>query len=464
MNKKSFLLRPYQKLIVDHQIDKPRGNTWAGMGMGKTPSTLCVLDIAYMSGLYVSPTLVIAPVRVARSTWPDEVAKWDFNNLGVETIIGTKDQRKHALRNRNANVFTINYENLPWLVEELGANWPFEQVIADESTRLKSFRLRGGGVRAASLRKIAFKKVKRWQNLTGTHAPNGLIDLWGQNWFVDGGQRLGSNINAFLSRWFHKISYGEFSKFTPADFAIKQIPEFLKDVCISIHAKDWFDIKDPIVHRVYVDLSDNLKRQYKQLEKEMFLELGDVGIEAFNAASKTIKCLQFANGALYIDDKKNFKEVHDLKIQALESIINEAGGMPVIVAYHFEHDKVRLLKAFKQARVLDTNPKTIRDWNAGKIPILLAHPDSAGHGLNLQEGGNILVYFAHWWNLESSDQILERIGPTRQAQSGYDRPVFVYEIIVRGTVDEDIIERKKSKRDTQDILLESMKRKGFCTH
>ena len=196
----------------------------------------------------------------------------------------------------------------------------------------------------------------------------------------------------------------------------------------------------------------------------MFLELGDVGIEAFNAASKTIKCLQFANGALYIDDKKNFKEVHDLKIQALESIINESGGMPVIVAYHFEHDKVRLLKAFKQARVLDTNPKTIRDWNAGKIPILLAHPDSAGHGLNLQDGGNILVYFAHWWNLESSDQILERIGPTRQAQSGYDRPVFVYEIIVRGTVDEDIIERKKSKRDTQDILLESMKRKGFCTH
>lgn len=461
MTNKPFTPRPYQSLIVSHQLDLPRGNTWAGMGMGKTSSTLCALDIAYMSGHYSAPTLVIAPLRVAQSTWPDEVNKWDFKSIGIQPIVGAPKQRLHAIQNKHANVFTTNYENLPWLVETLGDKWPFQQVIADESTRLKSFRLRGGGVRASALRGVTFKKVKHWQNLTGTPAPNGLLDLWGQNWFIDGGQRLGRTLSAFTDRWFNKIPIGDYYKITPTEFAQEQIQERLKDVCLTLEAKDWFDISDPITTPVYVDLPDKLQRQYKQLEREMFLEIGDSEIEALNAASKTIKCLQFANGAIYTDTQKNFTEVHDMKIQALESIVSEASGMPVLVAYHFEHDKVRLLKAFKQARLLDNDPKTIRDWNAGKIPILLAHPDSAGHGLNLQDGGNILVYFAHWWNLESSDQILERIGPTRQAQSGYDRPVFVYEIITRGTVDECVIERKKTKRSMQEILLESMKKKGY---
>lgn len=429
--------------------------------MGKTSSTLCALDIAYLSGHYDAPTLVIAPLRVAQSTWPDEVKKWDFANIDIQPIVGAKENRLRALQNNQANVFTTNYENLPWLVETLGDKWPFKQVIADESTKLKSFRLRGGGVRAASLRSVAFKKVNFWQNLTGTPAPNGLIDLWGQNWFIDGGQRLGRTMSAFTDRWFNKVPIGDFYKIIPAAFAQEQIQAALQDICITLEAKDWFDISDPVVTPIYIDLPDKLQRQYKQLEREMFLEFNGSDIEALNAASKTIKCLQFANGAIYTDSNNNFTEVHDLKIQALESIVNEANGMPVLVAYHFEHDKVRLLKAFRQARLLDNDPQTIRDWNAGKIPILLAHPDSAGHGLNLQYGGNILVYFAHWWNLESSDQILERIGPTRQAQSGYDRPVFVYEIITRGTVDEDVIERKKTKRSMQDILLESMKRKGY---
>ena len=458
---KPFIPRPYQNLIINHQLDTPRGNTWAGMGMGKTSSTLYALDIAYLSGHYEAPTLVIAPLRVAQSTWPDEVKKWDFANIDIQPIVGTKENRLKALQNSQANVFTTNYENLPWLVETLGDKWTFKQVIADESTKLKSFRLRGGGVRAASLRSVAFKKVNFWQNLTGTPAPNGLIDLWGQNWFIDGGQRLGRTMSAFTDRWFNKVPIGDFYKIIPAAFAQEQIQAALQDICITLEAKDWFDISDPVVTPIYIDLPDKLQRQYKQLEREMFLEFNGSDIEALNAASKTIKCLQFANGAIYTDSNNNFTEVHDLKIQALESIVNEANGMPVLVAYHFEHDKVRLLKAFRQARLLDNDPQTIRDWNAGKIPILLAHPDSAGHGLNLQYGGNILVYFAHWWNLESSDQILERIGPTRQAQSGYDRPVFVYEIITRGTVDEDVIERKKTKRSMQDILLESMKRKGY---
>src|SRR5690606_28827470 len=192
----------------------------------------------------------------------------------------------------------------------------------------------------------------------------------------------------------------------------------------------------------------------------MFLQIGESEVEAFNAASRTMKCLQLANGAIYTDDTGSaWAEVHDEKIQALESIVEEAAGMPVLVAYHFKSDLARLLKAFPKGRHLDDDPQTIRDWNAGKIPVLFAHPASAGHGLNLQDGGNILAVFGHNWNLEEYQQIVERIGPTRQAQAGHKRPVFIYHIIAKDTVDELIMERRDTKRSVQDILLNAMKRK-----
>lgn len=191
----------------------------------------------------------------------------------------------------------------------------------------------------------------------------------------------------------------------------------------------------------------------------MFLAIDGSEVEAFNAASKTIKCLQLANGAIYTNESGcQFSEVHDAKIQALESVIEEAAGAPVLVAYHFKSDLARLLKAFPLARHLDSDPRTIRDWNAGRIPVLLAHPASAGHGLNLQDGGNILAFFGHWWNLEEYQQIIERIGPTRQAQAGHDRPVFIHHIVAVGTVDELVMARRESKRAVQDLLLEAMKR------
>lgn len=193
----------------------------------------------------------------------------------------------------------------------------------------------------------------------------------------------------------------------------------------------------------------------------MFTQIASQDIEAFNAASKTMKCLQLASGAIYTDDKGNWTEVHDAKIQALESVINEAAGMPVLVAYHFKSDLARLLKAFPKGRHLDAAPQTISDWNTGKIPVLFAHPASAGHGLNLQDGGNILVFFSHWWDLEQYQQIVERIGPTRQVQAGHNRPVFIYNIVAVGTTDELVIERRDSKRAVQDILLDAMKRKRF---
>ncbi|WP_084727029.1 SNF2-related protein [Xenorhabdus griffiniae] len=440
----------------------PRCNVWAGMGMGKTVATLTALEDLYMVGMETQPTLVLAPLRVARSTWPDEADKWNhFHNIDVQPIVGNVKERRDALKNTNASVFTTNYDNLVWLVETLGDKWPFATVIADESTRLKSFRLRKGGKRAAALAKVAHKHVRRWVNLTGTPSPNGLVDLWGQSWFIDQGERLGRTYSAFTSRWFNSIRFPGQSwvKLEPWPFAQEQMQTALNDVTIALNAADWFDIQEPIHNVIRVDLPSAVRQQYRAMEKELFMELGSIGVEALNAAAKTVKCLQIASGAIYTDENGAWQELHDAKIQALDSIINESGGMPVLVAYHWKHDLERLLKAFPKGRHLDLDPQTLRDWNAGKIPVMFAHPASAGHGLNLQDGGNILVFFSHWWDLEQYQQINERIGPTRQIQAGHNRPVFIHHIIATDTVDELVMERRNSKREVQDILLEAMKRR-----
>ena len=453
-------LRPYQRLIVDHILDKERCNAFVPMGLGKTISTLKAIETARL--LDDSPVLVLAPLRVAQSTWPDEVRKWKLD-LPVTPIVGSAEQRAMALREDSA-IFTINYENVPWLVEWFKYNprpWPFRTIVADEVTKLKGFRTRQGTKRAKALAEVAHKKVDRWIGLTGTPAPNGLKDLWGPMWFVDGGQRLGKSFTAFSDRWFRK-SFDGFGM-EPTDFAQKQIQTLISDVCLSLDAKDYFNLSEPITNRIVVDLPYKARQQYRDMEKKMFLELeghlGPTEVEALNAASKTQKCLQLANGAIYTDESRNWTEVHDAKIQALEDIVEESGGAPVLVAYHFKHDLARLRAAFPRARQLDADPGTIRDWNAGRIPMLLAHPASAGHGLNLQDGGNILVFFSVNWNLEEHQQIIERIGPTRQAQAGHDRPVFLHYILASDTVDFDVLDRLESKRSVQDILMQAMKRR-----
>ncbi|WP_413725378.1 SNF2-related protein [Sodalis sp. RH16] len=464
MPKKLFSPRPYQDLIIDHTLGVPRSNVWAGMGMGKTVAALTALEDLFMAGSETRPALVLAPLRVARSTWPDEAEKWGhLRNIEMQPIVGTVKERLAALANTNASVYTTNYDNLVWLVEALGDRWPFGTVIADESTRLKSFRLRQGGKRATALAKVVHKHVRRWMNLTGTPAPNGLIDLWGQAWFIDRGDRLGRTYSAFTSRWFNSIQFPgqQWSKLEVRPGAQEQMQAALSDVTISLDAADWFDINDPLPNVIRINLPPKARGQYQAMEKEMFLYLDGAGIEAPNAAAKTVKCLQIASGAIYTDDVGNWAEVHDAKIQALDSIIAESGGMPVLVAYHWKHDLTRLLKAFPKGRHLDADPQTLRDWNAGRIPVLFAHPASAGHGLNLQDGGNILVFFSHWWDLEQYQQIIERIGPTRQIQAGHKRPVFIHYIIAAGTADEMVMERRNSKRKVQDILLEAMKKRGL---
>jgi SNF2 family DNA or RNA helicase len=469
MTRRAYTPRPYAGRAMAHFRNVPRCALWAGMGLGKTVITLTHLDIRHNVWGEDRPTLVLAPLRVARSTWPDEVHKWDhLSGLEVVPMVGTVAERVAALR-RDAPIKTINYDNLVWLLEQFPskAAWPFRLVVADEATRLKNFRLTQGGARARALGQVAHAMCDEMIELSGTPAPNGLKDLWGQMWFLDEGQRLGRTYKSFEDRYFAwKRAADAFKKGKDGVQQIilphsqELIHEKLADLCLTIDPKDYFDLAEPIVNVIEVDMPRTARAQYRELEREMFfrLETGEE-IEVFNAASLSMKCLQMANGAVYLEDGKTWKVTHDEKIDALASVVEEAGGAPILVAYHFKSDLARLQRAFPDGRHLDADPRTIDAWNAGRIPILFAHPASAGHGLNLQDGGNTVVFFGHWWDLEQHDQIIERIGPVRQMQAGHNRPVFIHYIVARDTVDELVMARRESKRDVQDLLLDYMKGK-----
>lgn len=433
--------------------DVPRCALWMPMGGGKTVTTLTALDnMSVVDDIY--PVLVLAPLRVAKSTWPEEVGKWDhLSHLRVSVITGTPKQRERALA-ADADIYTMNYDNIKWLRDQLGDAWPFKTIVSDEFTRLKSYRLRQGGSRARLLGQVAHGKGSRFIGLTGTPAPNGVKDLWGQIWFLDKGERLGRTFSAFEQRWFHK-GYDGYS-LEPYEHTQREIEEKLRDVCLTVRA---LSVDEPNVVPVYVDFIPSVRQLYKSMEDSLFAQLAENEVEAANAAVRTQKLLQIANGAMYVDDEGKWETIHNAKLDALESIIEEANGAPVLVAYNFKHDLQRLQMRFRQGRVLDANPDTIRDWNAGRVPILFAHPASAGHGLNLADGGNILAFFGVNWNLEEHMQIIERIGPMRQKQAGHDRPVLVYPILACDTVDDVVMERLSSKRSIQEVLLEAMKRR-----
>ena len=454
-----FIARPWQVPIIDHIVSHRRGGTWAGMGTGKTGATLAAMQLV-QDLEDPRPYLVLAPKRVASYTWPRETKKWDHIQGDTVPILGTAAARMTALRGglRSSNVarFTINYENIPWLVDtirDLGMDWPFATIIADESTKLKSFRLKQGGQRAQALAQVAWGNVERFIELTGTPAPNGLKDLWGQVWFLDQGRRLGRSYTAYMNRWFQK-DYSGFG-WEPMAHAADEIHERLQDLCTSISVP----VDEPLVNRVLVELPGKVRDQYKVMERNAFLEIGPV-IEAPHAAARTNKLLQMASGAIY-DEDGHVHHLHEAKIEALQSIVEEAAGMPVLVAINFKFEAPMIRKAFgAQARVLDTN-QDLDDWNAGKIAVGVAHPASLGHGIDLQDGGNILVFYSGDWNLENHDQIIERIGPMRQKQSGYDRPVYLHYLIAENTIDEQVFERRVYKRNVQELLMEAMRKVGL---
>jgi SNF2-related domain len=396
-------------------------------------------------------------MRVASGTWPDDMARWEqFSDMRIVPLTGTPKQRVDKLKSR-ADVYTISYELAPWLVEHFMDRWPFRNVIADEADRLKGFRTRQGGERARSLGRIARNLTDRWINLTGTPSPNGLKDLWGQTWYLDFGQRLGRTYSAFEQRWFapNWNGYG----IRPLPHAEREIHEALKDLCITIDPEDYYDLREPIVTQIKVKLPPAARKLYKRLEAELFAELGEHGnIEVFNTAALTSKCLQLANGAVYTE-YPNWAPVHDEKIEAVRSIVAEAGGTPVLLAYQFKSDIARLKVAFPRAVELSTDTG-MKAFRAGDAPIGLAHPKSLGHGIDgLQNVTNILIRYGHDWNLGERMQMLERVGPMRQLQAGLDRAVYVYDIVAEDTIDEDVIAAHTAKRSVQDALLNAMKRR-----
>lgn len=480
---REYVPREYQQILTSFLIATPRCALYVFMGGGKTVSTLTALDAMRYTGLETKPALILAPLRVARSTWPNEAAKWEhLEDFRVVPIVGEKIERINAYC-ENADAYSINYDNLPWLVEFIGSKpWPFGAIVADESTRLKNARpsvqtsstgkkfIRvAGGARAAALARVAFQS-SRFIELTGTPAPNGIEDLWGQAWFIDQGHRLGRTHESFIQRWFRpkKSGYGS----EPLAHAQDEIQGLLKDVVLALNPKDWFDLREPIVNVIKVDLPPKARKHYKEMERELFTVLEGHEVEASNAASKTIKCLQICNGAMYVEPPETYAEaangsrkwvaLHDAKLDALESVIEEAAGMPVLVAYHFKPDLARLKARFPQGRALKTKQDE-DDFKAGLIPVLFAHPQSAGHGIDgFQEATNIICFVSQWWDCELHDQIIERIGPVRQLQAGKDRAVFIHYIVAAGTIDEDVLERVHGKRTVQEILKEAMKRTRVC--
>lgn len=458
--------------MIDHACEVVRAGQWAGMGTGKTSATLAALDLLHLCGEVTRPALVIAPKRVAEHTWPDEVRKWDFcAPWMVETILGSPSDRLAALgrvRRGNSPLATINYENLPWLIEKLNGDWPFGVVIADESTKLKSFRggfrthpvtgktfyQGSGSTRAKAIGRVAHR-TPRWINLTGTPSPNGLQDLWGQGWFLDAGQRLGRTYESFKERWFQRSFDGH--GIDPLPFAQEQIEGAIRDICLTTEVP----VEKPLFNEIRVELPAKARSHYREMERKMWTEIKTVGIEAVNAAARTGKCLQLANGAIYDNEEnKSWHEVHDVKIAALESVVEEAAGAAVLVAYNFRHDLERLKRAFPGGIDLSTSVG-LRRAKAGEGRVWFAHPASLGHGVDgLQEHCNIVAFFGLDWNLETHEQIIERVGPMRQKQAGKNRAVYVHFIIAENTVDELVLLRLRTKATVQRVLLDAMRRQN----
>lgn len=467
--------RPWQPQISQYIVRRPRCNVFASMGSGKTPGTLEALATLFLFG-EVQRVLIVGPKRVARDTWPEAIANFaaSFGWMKIAVAIGDEKKRHAAVRS-TSHIVTINFDNLDWLITNYGEDWPFDMVVVDESTKLRGLRvsiqthkksgkkyLAGqGGTRAKQLARVAHTRVKRWVNLTGTPSLAGLEALWGPTWFLDAGHRLGNSFTAFSHRWFRSVPGSDVQRqvIEPMPFSEAQIRNAIQDITIVVDIKDWLPVGEPVETIIYVDLPAPAQRHYDEMARELATEIEGQVIEAFSAGTKSQKLLQIASGAMYTDDKGTWAPVHDEKLEVLKSVSEEALGMPLLVFYHFKSDAARILKAFPKAVMLDDKPKTMEDFKAGKIPMLLAHPASAGHGVDgLQHGTHICFFYSTNWSAENDAQAIERIGPTRQMQAGYDRVVSVIRAVARGTVEESAVKRLRSRISVDQALRDGLKK------
>lgn len=435
----------YQQFATDFILNQSICCLMLDMGLGKTVITLTALWQLALDSFDVSRVLVIAPKRVAEDTWPKELAKWEhLTGLTSSLVLGSAAERKAALQ-KKAFLYIINRENVAWLVKN--HYWDFDMVVIDELSSFKSNKAE----RFKAMKKVR-PMVTRIVGLTGTPAPNTLLDLWPQMYLMDMGQRLGRFIGGFRDRFFlpDKRNREIIYSYKPREGAEDAIYALISDICISMKAADYLDMPERIDNRIEVSMSPKERKLYDDFQKDMVLSIGDEELDAANAAALSNKLLQMANGAVYGEDKKAIP-IHDRKLDALEDLVEAANGKPLLVAYWYKHDLQRIKARFKNARCIDT-AKDIDDWNAGKIPLALIHPASAGHGLNLQDGGCTIVWFGLTWSLELYQQLNARLW-----RQGQKHTVVIHHIVTKGTHDEDVMRALENKDTRQSALIEAVR-------
>ncbi|BBK61533.1 DEAD/DEAH box helicase [Amedibacterium intestinale] len=418
------------------------------MGLGKTSITLTALNNLLFDYFDVHRILVVAPLRVARTTWSDEIEKWDhLSNLTFAIAVGTEKERIAAL-GQKADITMINRENLQWLIEKSGQSFEYDMVVIDELSSFKNHQAK----RFKALMKVR-PKVKRIVGLTGTPSSNGLMDLFAEFKILDMGVRLGRFIGQYRNAYFtpDKMNGPIVYSYKPLPSAEKIIYEKISDITISMKATDHLKMPELIECETVVKMSEKEKKNYTTLKKELVLSIPDGEITVANAASLSNKLSQMANGAIYFEDNE-FVTIHDRKLDALEDLIESANGKPLLVAYWFKHDLERIKERF-DVREIKTSDD-IKDWNDGKILVAVIHPASAGHGLNLQSGGSTLVWFGLTWSLELYQQTNARL-----YRQGQKNTVVIHHIITKGTIDEDIVKALKRKDKTQSSLIDAVKAK-----
>ncbi|HAT1145905.1 TPA: DEAD/DEAH box helicase [Corynebacterium striatum] len=436
----------YQQLATAFIEDHPQAAILLGMGLGKTVITLTAIWNLLLDSFHARRVLIVAPLRVARDTWPAEATKWDhLDGLTVAVAVGSKAQRLAAL-DAGAMVTIINRENIPWLVRHLGGAWPFDMVVIDELSSFKNHRAQRFKALAA-----VRPQITRIVGLTGTPAANGLMDLWAQFRLLDEGQRLGRFITGYRNKWFTPDKRNGMQVFTykPTPGAEDEIYEAISDITLSMRTTDHLQLPELTITTQVVDLEPREQRAYERLRDEMVLNLDGQVIDAANAAALSGKLLQLASGAIY-DEHGETVVVHERKLDALEDLVEAANGQPLLVAYWFKHDLQRITARFPQARELKTSAD-ITAWNQRQIPLALIHPASAGHGLNLQQGGNLLVWFSLTWSLELYQQTNARL-----YRQGQDQPVTITHLVAEGTLDEAVLQALESKDDIQSALIDAV--------
>lgn len=421
------------------------------MGLGKTVITLTGLHSLKYYYWQIRKVLIIAPKKVAESTWSKEADKWEhLKNLRISVVLGTAKQRLAAL-NADADIYIINRENTQWLVEYYGHNWPFDVVVLDESSSFKNHQAK----RFKALKAIR-PRINRIIELTGTPSPHGLTDLWAQIFLLDGGKRLGRTISVYRDMFFvpDKRNQTTIFSYAPKEGSAEEIYRLISDICISMKAEDYLELPDLIYEDIPVKLDAKAQKAYQQMERDMLLEVDDDLVTATTAATLTGKLLQLCNGAVY-DEDGSVVPVHDCKLEVFMETVEQLNGQHALVFYYYQHDKDRILAALEKTGIkvkVYTDSKDETEWNAGNIDILLAHPASCGYGLNLQEGGHHVIWFGLTWALEEYQQANKRLH-----RQGQQFPVIVHRLITLGGVDEDVIKSLEGKDNAQENLLQALK-------